>query len=260
MISWWNNNYLFRRAIQLSILDAIPVNHPVSFQISNSILLGLNKVRNDYKDLVVVYYNTLTNVWTPLSTESSNNNGIITIQFNTYAPVVATSISQYYLYYGNKLLTSAPSLPTFSFNQWPLNVNVDSNKITYQRPGEDWIDAQTGVIGAKAVFTFSGAAVQLIAMTGREYGAVSVQLDSNSQEMITCYRNGQAQPSIIYSSTTLAPGYHNLRMTNTALYNMTSDSNIFAINTINYLGYISASDMGEEIVSLNWSASTGGIS
>jgi hypothetical protein len=101
-MTWWNDNYLFRRNITLNILDSIPAGHPVTYTISSSILYTLNKVRSDLADIVVVY-TTDGQTFTLIPSLASFVGSDIQVEFNTFAPIESSNNTDYYIYYGKLL-------------------------------------------------------------------------------------------------------------------------------------------------------------
>ncbi len=249
---WWNDSYLFRRNITLSVIDAIPAGHPVTISFPTAILYTLNKVREDLQDIVVI------NDSTPIPSNVSFVGTNIQVEFNLSTTITSGTNNDYDIYYGNKNLIDTPTLASYSPNPWPLSVNAIEGIITYRRPDQDWSNGETTVTGAKATFSFTGSAVRLNADTGLDAGIVSVQLDNNPSLNIDLYANTTDTSIAVQTYTNLTPSIHTLRIVNTGQANKASSSTKLSINSIDYLGYITAADNGEEIGTLNWTTNIGG--
>lgn len=256
-MSWWNTSYLFRRRIQTTTLDSVPAAHPVSINLSTQ-LSSMGKVRNDYADIVAVYYDG-TNSY-PLPTMASLNSGNIQVDFDLYAalPSNQTNTGQYYVYYGNQFLSNVPTLASYTSNPWPLSVSANELGITYTSPGEDWENGVTTKHNARAAFAFSGVGAELVADIGPNYGIVNIQLDNGPWKETTLFSPRAQTNQVIYSVTSLAPMDHIIRVVN--LKKKTPGSSGTKVNIVqfNYMKYVGTQDLGEDIVPLDWSAAIGG--
>ena len=247
----WYGNYLFRRGIQLSIFDTIPVNHPVTLTIPSAILVDLNKVQYPSLVDVLVVYND-----EPLATQVLEVGSDIQIQFNTHEELTVNSTGQYYLYYGDKNIEEGPVQPDLNF--WPITIPSSSNTVTYRHPGIDWSNSETTTTGAKVTFVFSGIAVRTLAESGINDGITNFQVDNETTTNIDLYTNKITSFIPVGEFINLSPNYHTLRLINTGQRNSAARNTKLAISGFQYLGVVIATDLGEEITSLNWGTNTGG--
>lgn len=261
-MSWWNNNYLFRRNLNLSILDPIPANHPVELNLSSNLLPGyLNKVRSDLQDISIIYtYNNVaTPIQFPLLTQCILIDDKIQIKFNTFEQLDTSNNTNYTLYYGFQNVPTHATPNFTDFDDWPISLPSVSPKVTYRLPNEEWHNGISTKVGAKATFVFSGTAVKLTAETGMSNGIAAIQIDDNPIVYVDFYRNGQTELSSFSPFTNLTSDYHTLRIVNTGNKNGSSSDSIIAIDSFQYMGYVLVQDLGEEVNSLlKWSVSTGG--
>lgn len=282
---WWDTSYLFKRNINLHIIDTIPQDHLVSVYLdANTIIDQSNKIRNDFEDVVVVYTDNsaATPTKIPIPTGVSRVGDILRIQFNTYTPLEHDNDKSYSIYYGHPNTNSMPILDPFVSNQWPISVAHTDKTVTYTNPNVDWVDGQSFISGAKSTFTFYGTAVRVLAISGASKGMGSFQLDDNSPIEVDFHSNAQdiLKPFPIDNNSpivdfdpnaqsalspfpnnpmaNLQPDKHTLRITNLARNNSGSANTEITLNSFEYLGYVVSTDMGEESNPLfKWSTNTG---
>ncbi len=107
--SWWNTSYSLRRSLEIvnAFETPIPENNPVYAILSLSQMISLNKIRDDYDDIEVLFYDDqgATPTWTQLPrVVSEGGNDTLVIAFNTVYEIDEEDTSHYYLYYTNPSL------------------------------------------------------------------------------------------------------------------------------------------------------------
>lgn len=110
-LNWWNSNYSYRKKITIVNNATLPlcVNYSVSVTTDTTSLVSDGKVLSSGDDLRIVYWSGSS--WIELDRLIINMNGNSTqIWFRTQAEIPANdSDGDYYVYYGNPGVGSAPS-------------------------------------------------------------------------------------------------------------------------------------------------------
>ncbi|MFX0001381.1 MAG: NosD domain-containing protein, partial [Candidatus Hermodarchaeota archaeon] len=103
--NWWNSSYTYRVPLKLVNKHAndLPKGYSVNVSINTVNLISAGKLRNDGKDLRIVWYNATSDVWVELDrvNETYFNTIDTRLWFKTQSPVSPNSYDGcYYLYYG----------------------------------------------------------------------------------------------------------------------------------------------------------------
>ncbi|MFX0049114.1 MAG: NosD domain-containing protein, partial [Candidatus Hermodarchaeota archaeon] len=115
--NWWNSSYTYRVPLKLvnRHTNNLPKGYSVNVSINTANLISAGKLRDDGKDLRIIWYNTSNNIWVELDrVNESNFNTIDTrIWFKTQSFVSPNTYDgSYYLYYGCNDCNNPPTNKT----------------------------------------------------------------------------------------------------------------------------------------------------
>ncbi|MHA2282197.1 MAG: NosD domain-containing protein [Promethearchaeota archaeon] len=103
--NWWNSSYIYRVPLKLVNMHTkdLPKGYSLNVTINTANLISSGKLRNDGKDLRIIWYNHTSDIWVELDRVNETNfNTIDTrIWFKTQSSVSPNTYDGcYYLYYG----------------------------------------------------------------------------------------------------------------------------------------------------------------
>lgn len=262
MSTWWNDFYVFRIPINLDSTLPIPANHPVTITLKTASTLDLGKMRSDFEDVEVVYWEEASGdlpVFMPRSVSDDGTN--VTISFNVLNPFEGQLNGLYYIYYGNLDAESNPnSRPNYSSNEWPVSIGVTDAGISFVRPGEEWIDGICDTYHSVATVPFYGSQVRVINDTGRSYGIQEIRIDSGNYRDVDLFANPDISNVVTATYTGLSKTMHYLQIRCPKRSNPSAVSTQINIKRVEYKAYIDINDAIEELnPNLGWtSILTGG--
>lgn len=255
-MTWIINNtrFPFRRNLQVIAspeYGGVSAGHPVTVILSSD-LINMNKVLEDFSNLVVTFQdNQIPRRVTQVGFD-------ITVEFQIQALLSADEVNfeDYHIYYGSSIGLTQPSYVT---NDWPVSIDEDNSRVSYTRPGEDWVNGISTSRRAKANFAFNGTKVRLIGNRGSNYGFAEIQLDLNDWITVDLYSPQFQANVILYQVSYLNPGDHALRIKATGSQNAGANDNKINIVRFDYMKNIEVIDLGEEVDDFTWSSSLGGM-
>ncbi|MFW9820657.1 MAG: NosD domain-containing protein, partial [Candidatus Thorarchaeota archaeon] len=105
--NWWNSSYAYRVPLKLvnKYSRELPKGYSVNVSVNTANLISTGKLRNDGKDLRIVWYNASSEVWEELHriNETNFNTNDTRIWFKTQVLINPNTYDgSYYLYYGCK--------------------------------------------------------------------------------------------------------------------------------------------------------------
>lgn len=260
---WLQDEYIYRRKIQLYSEVDVPAGHPVRVQFKMD-LFESGKVRSDFEDMEIVY---LTDDATPVNVvlyrEVEQDGNDIFVTFNLYDDLVAkeTIDSRYYLYHGNLGLISPPSREgLYVIEEWPITTDYDDGLIAYTRPGEHWVDGKSSEPNSRATFLFYGTQLRILSDIGF-YGAImEVQIDNGDWEQVDLFSRIEETDQEVYRTEDLDNTVrHEIRVRVPGESNPSSLGDEVNIKSIEYRKSVVTADLGEELNSLTWSSFVGGV-
>jgi len=112
--SWWNPQYKYRVPINIfnEYKSPLPNEYSVRISINTAILISEGKLKNDGRDLRIVWYDLSSEAWLELDRfiETSLNTDDTQVWFKTQARINPKSYDNtYYLYYGNEDADEPPT-------------------------------------------------------------------------------------------------------------------------------------------------------
>lgn len=252
--TWWNVNYPIRRNIEIDISSSVPIEegHPIYLDYAPDNLVELNKLREDFEDLEVLFYNSelATPTWTQLGRDVSiNPDDNILITFNAVERI-ETQNSEYYLYMGNYALSGVVARPAYESALYVIVATPDNNQgLMFSRPTEDWDNGVSDMVNARATLAFAGINMRMTVEKGPNRGILEVRLDTNTPIYIDTY-SATVSESIVYELSNLDPGRHYIRMRVTGNKAPSSIGHSIKLISMSYSRYVSGTDLGEEFYSL----------
>jgi hypothetical protein len=252
-MAWWNSGYKFRRILDISnIYENVETGHYITAPISASFLYERGKTREDYEDVEVIYTNNAaTPTYTVLAREITEDG--INFYLNDDFDKDDTSSDSYYIYYGNRDLSGAPTRPDFEENLWSVIRSYDDPNFAYTRPGEHWNDGLSSSFGAIATIRTYGERLRLKASIGGNRGIVEISIDDADWEDIDLY-SVTTENDYVFSTTSLANGKHRVRFRVTGRANPGSIGVIVGLVQVEYTTPITIEDGGEEIYDFDWAS------
>lgn len=252
--SWWNTNYPIKRNLKITPQNNQPIlaGHPIFCFFDKDQLLTLNKIRENFEDLEVIfsYGSTATPTFMRLAREVTydSNSDIISIVFNAVNQI-ETENTSYSLYMANNTLTGFTLRPDYSSSLYIISVTPqDPLGIMFSKPGEDWVNGVSSLRGARATLGFLGINVRITLEKGPDKGILEIKLDDDST-FIDCY-SPTTQNEIVFESNNLSKQKHYLRMIVNGNKSPNSSGNTIKIVSIEYSKFIEAIDQGEDFYSL----------
>lgn len=244
-MSWWNNAYLFRKEIFISLSDTTS---DISSLIEVDINLAAsvtNKTVNagTYSDVEVVHESDDATPTQTVLGRSINENGTkLFFESNVALP----DTGKFYMYYGNSKLINAPIRPAYNLDLFPLTTNYDGEDVTYTRPNEHWIDGSSFTQNSRATFAFSGSQIKVNGVKGPDAGIASISIDNAEPDEVDLYQNTETDTTI-YTKTGLSKAFrHTIAITVTGAQNVSSLGKIVKITSFQHPGAAIALLGGEE--------------
>lgn len=230
MMYWWNDNYVFRRSVELinPPTEDFPSGHPVKVVLGSvSDFVGSGKVRSDFQDVEIIYINDLsTPTYTriPRLVEVVDNK--LQVTFNTVNKLVPSIPNGYRLnpynllgldysytvYYGNSSLSGYTSPTTYTSSAWPIQIAFDGLGVSYKKPNQDWKDGVSLTNGAEATFSFYGEKVRLLSLKGPSYGMAEIAVDDETPKRISLYADADTDSMVVFTKQNLTAGWHTLKI------------------------------------------------
>ena len=251
--SWWNTSYSIRRNINIinESTQTIVAGNPISLILDNSKLNRLNKIREDFDDIEILFwdYKLATPAWTVLARETSYDSETdeLTVIFNLVYDIQTQDILNYFIYYANPSLKNQSTRPEYESVTYARTA-LPGSGIMLSRPTEDWSEGTSLKINARAAFTFYGTNAVIFFDAGNDKGIVELSVDDGPFEYIDLYSNIHLS---ITHTLELDVGKHYVRFRVTGDKNPSSSGWTVDIVGIDYSEYISATQGIEEIFSLN---------
>ena len=259
---WWNHNYVYRRLLSLIIpRTGLPEGHVLSVYLPKSIFTQ-GKVRSDFEDIEVLYMNSaIPEDWTVLGRSVTAEAGFYRVDTELGFDLSPESVNygRLFVYYGNPNLLDQPVRPSYTYDQWPLTANPDSEYIAYTRPGIDWVDGVSSTKDAKATFSFWGPQARLYLVKGPNKGFVEVQLDEGDWLSYDTF-NHTSTSSLVYEVSGLGDGKHQIKVRVSGEKRGSSSDNKVEIDYFSYRNHSTFTDIKEEQdESLLWSGAMLGV-
>lgn len=258
---WFQNDYVYRRNIELTSPVSVSAGHPVSVVLPQ-VLEDNGKVREDYEDIEVVFE---TDDATPqvilLDRDVESTEDGIKVTFNLHEDIDAdTDVGNYYVYHGNLALTNKPSRPTDSFAEWPITILSDTGEVSYTRPGEHWVDGKSNTLNARATFLFYGRKIRVISDLKPVGAIMEVQVDNGDWTSVNLFSRVLEEDQPVFSTEDLDPELrHEIRIRVSGEVDPSSLGDEVNIKSIEYEKSVITTDLGEELRSLAWSSFVGGV-
>lgn len=246
MADWWNTSYSVRRNVKFTPSADLQINtgYPLTVSLNHNTLVNSNKLRPDFADLEVVYWNGTTNTVIPRSTSVVGEDLII--QFNAEANIT-TENSNYFIYMANPSLYERPTVSEYIPSDYVIDTSATGGVgLSFTKPTEEWIEGTSQAAGAKATFSFFGINARLIVEKGPDKGVLELIVDSQPKQLIDCYSSTISE-QVVYTTSGLTLSRHNIRMTVTGDKNQASSGISVRIVKFEYSKYVLATDLGEEL-------------
>lgn len=246
MADWWNSSYSLRRNIRFTPSTDLEIEsgYPLNVSFNYNTLVNSNKVRPDFADLEVVYWNGTVNTVIPHQLTVIDEN--VFIQFNAVSAITATNNS-YYIYMANSSLYNQPTVPAYVSSDFVIDTSATSGiGLSFTKPTEDWIEGLSTVAGAKATFSFFGINARLVVEKGPNRGILELILNNQEPVLIDCY-NPVTTQEVVYVTSGLSLARHNIRMRVTGDKNSSSIDFHVKIIKFEYSKYVLGVDLGEEL-------------
>jgi hypothetical protein len=257
---WWNSAYSVRRNLEIvAPPDGLPKYHPITAYISKD-AYSQGKLQSDLKDLEVLYLvSTVPDVWLRLPRVIDNVSNYYRIRFLLQSELDEDEASNdYFIYYSNPFRDTvyslgSPYVYTSSELDWPLEVVYSNSLISYTKPGEHWSAGQSSISDAKASFQFYGPQVRVVMDKGPAFGIIEIQIDSEPWQKIDLYNQTLLESSIVFSTSQLSDGLHQIRIKVLGQKNPASSSTNVKLKSIQFKKHSLAKDLKEEQYSrYNW--------
>jgi hypothetical protein len=271
---WWLSQYLYRRQLRIvaPFDEDVAAGHPVRVNLP-SILIKNRKVRSDLEDLEVVYVEgaSITHLGRAVLLHSDNT---IDVFFNLVKGMDAGDFveGEYYIYYGNLFLEAQPIRPTivpddvifpslelteqYDFNNWPAQLQFDSPRVSYTRPGEHWRDGRSTVPNSRVNILLNAFSLRIISEVGPDQGILEVQIDGQPWEEVDLF-SPIVEVKPVYTTYGLSSSLHELVLRSSGRSNPSSFGEEVNLQEIEYYKSVIGFDMGENVVSLFWKTAAG---
>jgi hypothetical protein len=168
---WWNTSFKYRKRINITnnASQTLLPNSTINYTINTQALIGKSRMRSDGNDLRIVWFNNETNQWYELNRLAYRvNTTSTTIVFRIQRNITAgRSDYNYYLYYGNGSITSAPQAKSGvyffydnfdtntldSYNKMPAfsDASEDTNDIFSYNASRKWINVKSNASKGKSL-------------------------------------------------------------------------------------------------------------
>lgn len=251
-ITWWNTSYSIRKQLNIDVTDkaSIAIGDPLYVVLDSAKLLSLNKIRGDFEDVEIVYwdYNAASPSWTLLARDIEYNSQLQTfsIAFNAVNDI-ATTDSGYYMHYCNASLNTQPTRPTYSAATYSTVATPQNGGIMFTKPLEDWDDGVSRYQNARAAFSFYGKRAKLIFQGRSDGGIVELNANFTTSTFQDTYSNSQEEITMTYDFDAIEKV--TLRMRVTGDKNPTSNGSVIELKRVEYSRYIESEIFPEEIYS-----------
>lgn len=257
-MDWWNANYSIRKNIKISNSLANPIaeDSPIYIQIDFTKLILQNKVREDFEDIEIAYWNSLsaTPSWIHLAREIEYDGvtGQITVIFNCQKTIGIGGIEvDYYVYMCNPRLRNQPTRPAYVSSEYSQLATPSIGGVTFTRPTEDWKNGISLVDNARAAFSFYGKKAKINLGYGPDRGIVELRVDDSDPVFIDTFSTLE-QTILAYTTIDLQVEKHYVRLRVTGDKNPTAIDSIIELKTIEFSRYVEAEViLLEEIYSTN---------
>lgn len=212
---WWNHSYIYRRATKIEVNpdEGLPSGHSASFLLPKTVL-SQNKIRIDRQDIEVAYLrSSVPESWQLIGRSIEDFAEYYKITFTIQEAIApGSTCSDYYIYYGNPELKNRPERPAPDFSMWFITEEYDSNKITYTRPGEHWIDGESNVTGARATYKFWGPEFRVFMDKGPSCGFVGITIDDVHEYLVDLFSFDDEVSSLVFRALDLGSGEHRVEL------------------------------------------------
>jgi hypothetical protein len=247
-VTWWDyTNYPLRRNILVTppIGDTILAGHPLYYSLPYTPFLALNKIRPDFEDIEVGYWNGSTWQVVARDIEYGAEFDEIIISFNAVTDISTTN-SGYYIYMSNLNLLAPPTRPVYTSAQYAIEVTpTEGVGLMLSRPTEDWNGGESITADARAALSFTGKDARLVMEKGPDRGILELQIDGG-WEQIDTYAS-TTQEAIVYTTSDLDIDKHYIRIRATGSKNPSSTGTTIKIVKFEYSRYIAATTIAEEL-------------
>lgn len=251
MATWWNSSYIIRKQLFLEnpSQTAVSTSSPLYAVIDTTKLISLNKVRSDFEDVEVLYYDDsiATPSWTLLgrSIDYSAEDGTITISFNAVKDIEIAD-DNYYIYYCNARLLNQETRPTYISNVFSTVATVNSGGIMLTKPTEDWDGGVSQSVNARAAFNFYGKFVRVVFQGRKDGGFMEyVSKPSETPILIDTYSPDDSEISHETNFSTVEKQLIRMRVTDNK--NPSASDSVVELKRIEYSKYTQVELGAEEI-------------
>lgn len=256
-ITWWNTSYSIRKKIAIDLSDTVGVSSgdPLYVTIDRPNLLLLNKIRSDFEDIEIVYWNEDTLTWSVLGRDIEYNSqrGYFTVVFNTIIDI-QTINNDYYIYYCNPSLKDQAVRPTYIPSTFSTIATPTNGGIMFTKPTEDWDGGVSKYPNSRAAFSFYGKNVKFIFQGRSDGGIVDIKTPTLASQFYDTYSNSEEDIEIIYQFNDVEKNTIRLRATGDK--NPTSNGFVIELKRIEYSRYTEINVSSEEIYSISDSIKT----
>ena len=248
MVDWWNSAYSIRRnlkfspAVDLQIQEGYPLT--AIFKYAN--LVSSNKVRPDFEDIEVVFWDPdlEENVLIPRLVSTSGED--IHVKFNSVTNIEEPELG-YYIYMANPSLSNGQDRGLYEPADYVIDTSTNSGVgLSFTKPTEDWVDGLSQTSNAKATFSFFGVNARVIVQKGPDRGLLEVRVDQSTPIIIDTYSSTYTD-QVVFTTSGLDLGRHSIRMRVLGDKNESSNGTQIKIVKVQYSKYVLATDLGEEL-------------
>lgn len=252
-MDWWNSEYVLRRQLSIALIgESIQQGYPVTYSFNRDEFVSLGKIRSDFSDIKIVYWNE--NLATPqweLIGHSVYYDDIGTekvfITFNLVDEIDSDN-NNYYMYSCNPTLFDAPDSPLFEDSRYIVKLTpAEGNGIMFSRPTEDWQDGVSLRSGARAAFNFYGRDFRIKVKTGPDRGIIDLYIDNQLENSYDTYSTSY-EDVVIYSSADLEIDSHFVKLVASGNKSPYSKDNIIEVVSFEYSDFVDVVSINEELV------------
>jgi hypothetical protein len=248
---WWNTNYLFRKQISITAnVVSIAAGTQVDAAMPISTFVEAGKVRSDYEDIEVVRYDIEQDTHTVLA--RSVDSDYVYFQLVEELELGKISEDEYFIYYGNARLTSQPTRPTFTSNEWGNQIGVSDYEISYTNPGESWISGKATEAGSKFALTFYGKNIRLIANKTPSSGRVVFEFEDGYTNTIDLFSSETQSSVVVLQRENLSDRKHIVRFETLPDSNTASTGHDVELVRFEHQPLTSITPNQEHVYSLDW--------
>ncbi len=271
-VVWWNLNYKFRIPIDVTnpVNDVFSVGSPISYILNKNKTVDLNKIRNDFEDIEVIYFDGVSHE--VLGRSISVLPDVLKADFDgeeldptyPYTPLevvfpaessfVGQEVDKYFIYYGNFSPSLLSSRPAYLAQDWPVAISPGGVGFSYLKPNEDWQNDKSNKKSSKITFTFYGDRVRVIANKTSSSGYALISLDDGPAQSVNFYSLSSLQ-AVVFEITDLHAGYHHISIEVEGKKQATSADSYISVHSIEYKPVPNvqyAKEEHQEIAELSW--------